>query len=129
MRFRLLSLQWMLFPALLAPALAADPVAERTPDAQDRAAYAQARKRVDVQYMMAQSDCKRFTGEARDYCQEQAKTEYSAAMLDVQKHYNGGAGVRDEATQAAYDADLKACRSIGGEARRHCVLDVEMRYR
>lgn len=127
MRARLLPLLLVMLPDLLMTAVAAEPAA--TPDAQDKAAYAQARKRVDVQYMVAQSDCKRFTGEAHDYCLEQAKVEYNTAMVEVQKRYTGGAGVRDEATQAAYEADLQACRSQNSDGRKHCVLDVEMRYR
>ena len=126
MRARLLPLLLVMLPDLLmTAAVAAEPAG--MPDAQDRAAYIQARKRVDVQYTVAQSECKRFTGEARDYCREQAKGEYSAAMLEVQKRYPGGA--RDAATQAAYDSEIQACRTQGGEARKHCVLDVEMRYR
>ena len=127
MRTRLLPLLLVMLPDLLMTAVAAEPAG--TPDAPDKAAYAQARKRTDVQYMMAQSDCKRFTGEARDYCLTQAKTEYNAAMVEVQKRYTGGAGVRDEATQAAYEADLQACRNQNSDGRKHCVLDVEMRYR
>ena len=127
MRARLLPLLLVMLPDLLMTAVAAEPAA--TPDAQDKAAYAQARKRVDVQYMVAQSDCKRFTGEAHDYCVEQAKVEYSAAMLEVQKRYPGASGVRDAVTQAAYDSEIQACRGQGGEARKQCVLDVEMRYR
>jgi hypothetical protein len=102
---------------------------QRSGSTEDRRKLAEAR--VEARYDVAKEMCDDLSGNAKDVCVTQAKTEFDKRKADIK--------MNKEVTEARNDADdtkMKAdyklanerCDSLSGEAKDSCVASAKARY-
>jgi hypothetical protein len=88
--------------------------------------------RIEEQYDLSQTRCRRLQGPARELCNEQARGDRDIQVAELQMRMQPTADndqkVRLAKAEAAYAKSLVQCKEFDGQARRVCRQDAKMTY-
>lgn len=107
---------------LPAPAVAADPAGR---------AYADARRRADLEHSQAERECARLAPTLKEDCEARARIHYSQSLATARERFPDAAAPPplDPAALAHLERELADCERVAGRERADCRLDVKRRYR
>jgi hypothetical protein len=71
---------------------------------------------------VAKAKCDALSGDARDACRREARSDKDARVADAYK----AAG--DEMLEADFKTAMKRCESLAGRERQSCTANVQARY-
>ena len=90
-----------------------------------------AKVRADTDYSVAKETCDDSSGNAKDVCMQQAKTNHVKALADIKVSEKSGDAMADAQTEkrnADYKLAAEKCDSLAGDAKDSCVKAAKMRY-
>lgn len=90
-----------------------------------------AKVRADTDYEVAKETCDDGTGNAKDVCMQQAKTNHVKALADIKVSEKSGkamADAQDEKRDADYKLAAEKCDSLAGDAKDSCVKTAKSRF-
>lgn len=90
-----------------------------------------AKVRADTDYDVAKETCDDSSGNAKDVCEQQAKTNHVKALADIKLSEKSGdamTNAQDEKRDADYKLAAEKCDSLAGDAKDACVKAARMKY-